>query len=155
MLKEQIESELKQALRSGEALRLSVFRMVSAALHNLEIEKRTKSGETRDAELTDAEATQVLRSELKKRKDAAEAYRAAGRSEAAAQERAEADIIASLLPQELSDEEIALLVQEGMQMLGVTSPKEFGQLMGWAISKIAGRASGERVRARIKRELGM
>lgn len=155
MLKDQIDSELKQAMRSGEALRLSVFRMVSTALHNREIEKRTQSGEAKDAVLPDAEATQVLRSELKKRKDAAEAYRAAGRSEAAAQERAEADIIAALLPQEFSDDEIGLLVREGMQTLGITAPKEFGTLMGWVMSRIAGRASGERVSAHIKHELGM
>ncbi len=152
MLKDQIDSELKRAMRSGDTLRLSVFRMVSSALHNREIEKRTRLGGGNDAALADEESIQVLRSELKKRKDAAEAYAAAGRSESAAQERAEADIISSLLPQELSDDEIGLLVHEGMQTLGITSPKEFGQLMGWVMARIAGRASGERVSARIKRE---
>lgn len=155
MLKKQIEAELQQAMRSGEALRLSVFRMVSAALHNREIEKRTQSGEAKDAVLTDEEVIQALRSEWKKRKDAAEAYASAGRSEAAAQERREADMIAALLPQQLSDDAVGLLVREGMQTLGITSPKEFGQLMGWVMSKIAGRASGERVSACIKRELTM
>ncbi len=150
MLKDQIDSELKQAMRSGDALRLSVFRMLSAALHNREIEKRTKSG---DASLTDEEAIQVARSELKKRKDAKEAYGAAGRAEAAQQEQEEAKIIASLLPAELSDGELLALIREGREALGAASPQEFGQLMGWVMSKAGTRATGERVSVLIRREL--
>ncbi|MEK7245299.1 MAG: GatB/YqeY domain-containing protein [Pseudomonadota bacterium] len=84
MLKAQIESEITRALRTRDALRLSVFRMLSAAIHNREIEERTKRG---TSELTEDNVVQVVRAELKKRREAEVAYAAGGRTEAAAQER--------------------------------------------------------------------
>lgn len=153
MEKDAIEAELKTAMRGGDALRLSVFRMLSAAIHNREIEKRTRSGEAKDAPLTGEEVVQVVRAELKKRRDAIDAYERGGRSEAAAQERAEAEILSSLLPQELSDGEIEAIAAEGKAALGVTAPQDFGRLMGWVMQRANGRASGERVSAIVKRAL--
>ena len=153
MLKEHIDAALKQAMKDGDALRRSVFRMLSAAIHNREIEKRSSSGEAKDMVLGDGEIIPVIRSELKKRRDAAEAYDRAGRTEASAGERAEGEILAALLPAELSDKEIARLAADGKAALGASSPQDFGKLMGWVMQRIGGRASGERVSAVIKREL--
>ena len=155
MLKDEIVSNMKQAMKSGDTLRLSVFRMLSSALHNREIENRTKTGGTKEAALKEEEVTQVVRSELKKRKDAIEGYEKGGRAEAAAKERTEADILAGLLPQELSDNEIGAMVIEGKASVGASTPQDFGKLMGLVMERIGGRASGDRVSAIIKRELGM
>lgn len=155
MLKERIEEELSKAMRSRDALRLSVFRMLSAALRNREIEKRTKSGEGHDIPLTEDEILQVVRSEQKKRKDAIEGYEKGGRASSAEQERSEAEILSGLLPAELSDEEVAVIVAECAASLGVPSPKEFGKLMSLVMGRVGGRASGERVSSAVRRALGM
>lgn len=152
MRKDEIGLHITQAMKSGDALRLSVFRMLSAALHNREIENRTKAGKTTDTPLTEEEVMQVVRTELKKRKDASEAYEKGDRAEAAAKERAEANILAGLLPQELSDEEIGAIVAESKASLGASTPQGFGALMGLVMKRIGGRASGDRVSAIIKRE---
>lgn len=153
MLKEKIAEELKEALRTGAELRLSVFRMLSAAVHNREIEKRTRSGVASDATLTEEEIVQVIRSEVKKRRDAIEAYTKGGRPAAAEREAEEAAILGTLLPQELSDEELTALVAEGIATLHPTSARDFGTVMGWVMGRAKGRASGNRVAALIKERL--
>lgn len=150
MLKPQIESEITRALRTRDALRLSVFRMLSAAVHNREIEERTKRG---TSELTEDNVVQVVRAELKKRREAEVAYAAGGRTEAAAQERAEAEIIAALLPPELTDDELEALVADGRAAVGAAGEKDFGKVMGWVMGRAGGRAGGDRVSATVKRQL--
>ncbi len=166
MLKETIESELKQALKAGEQLKLSVLRMLSAAIHNREIDKRSKIPRppavagipaeglgTGTSELTDAEVVAVIRQEAKKRRDAIAEFGRGGRNDLVAQESAEFEILESYLPPELSDAELSLLIAEGMQTIGVSSEKEFGKLMGWVMGRVEGRASGERVAALIRRTI--
>ena len=153
MLKARVESELRAALKGRDLLRLSVLRMLSAAMHNKEIEKRTRSRVAADAALTDEEVSGVVRAEMKKRRDAAEAYRAGGRAEAAAGEDTEAEILSSFLPPELSDAELERIVAEGAKTVGVTSAQEFGKLMGWVMGRVKGQASGERVRNAVERKL--
>lgn len=153
MLKERIESELKQALKSGDQLKLSVLRMLSTSLHNREIEKRTRSGVGAPVELSEEEFIQVVRAELKKRRDAEAAYAAAGRPDAAERESAEAELLEAFLPPERSDAELAEVIDQGFQALGVTSAKDFGKLMGWVMARVKGQASGERVRALIQKRL--
>lgn len=153
MLKERIALEMREAMRKGEALKLSVFRLLAAAVHNREIAERSKSGGGAEVSLGDAETIQVIRAELKKRRDAIEAYDQGGRPEAAAGERAEAEVLSAFLPQELSDAEIAALVAEGRTALGAASPNEFGRLMGWVMARVSGRASGERVGEIVRRAL--
>lgn len=132
-------------------LRRSVFRMLTAAIHNREISERATRGP--GATLTEEDIVQVIRAEMKKRNDAVRAYAAGGRHEAAARERDEAAILASLLPPELSDGELAALVEEGVVALGISSDQEFGKLMGWLKGRIRGQASGERVVAAAKKRL--
>lgn len=152
MLKDVVSEQLKSALREQNELRLSVFRLLATAIHNREIEKRAKAGSA--AELTDEEVTQAVRSEMKKRSDAAEAYEQAGRADAAKQERAEARILQELLPEELSDEELAKLVDAGWQELGVTSERDLGKVIGWVMGKVRGRAGGDRVTKLVRAKFG-
>lgn len=151
MLQETIARELKAAMVAQDELRRSVFRMLTAAIHNREISERTKRGP--DAALAEEDVIQVIRAEVKKRNDAAEAYAAGGRAEAAGRERDEAAILAFLLPPELSDAELAALVEQGVAALGISSASGFGKLMHWLRGRIRGRASGERVAAAAKERL--
>lgn len=147
-LKEKIEGDLKEALRAKDELRLSTLRMISAAIHNREIEKRTKTGES---ELTEEEIALVLRTEIKKRKDAAEGFEKGSRADRAEKERQEGEIIQKYLPAELSDEEIEKIVREVVSGLGEVTQKDFGRVMGEVMKKTRGQASGERVSGAVKR----
>lgn len=150
ILTETIEQDLRQALRSRDVLRLSVLRMLVAAIHNREIDKRTKTG---NAELTEEEVTAAIRAEAKKRRDAIGEFGKGGRNDLVRKESAELTILESYLPAELSAQELRAIVAEGMQVLGVTSEKEFGTLMGWVMGRVQGRATGERVATLIRETL--
>lgn len=153
MLKDKVESELKKAMKSREDLRLSVFRLLSSAIHNKEIEKRTRAGGDGGGELSDEEVVQTIRSELKKRKDAAAAYRRGGRPDSAAKEEAEGEILSELLPPELADGELIQMIEQGLEELGISSEKDFGRLMGWVMNRAGGRASADRVMRMVKGKL--
>lgn len=153
MLKDKIESEIKEALRAREELRLSVLRMLSSAIHNQEIEKRARSGGAAP-ELSDEEIIRAIRSELKKRKDASQAYTKGGRAEAAKKEKAEAEILSAFLPREISDEELDEIISQAASALGKVSEKEFGKFMAWVMGRVKGRASGDRVADAVKKKLG-
>lgn len=146
-LKQTLEDNARSALKQGEHLTLDTLRMALASLRNREIEKRGKGG---DSMLSEDEVMAVLRSEAKKRRDAAEEYHKAGREELAAKENTEFAIIEKYLPQELSDEEIEKLLQP---MAAGAAMKDFGRVMGLAMKAIAGRASGDRVSVIAKRLL--
>lgn len=147
VLKQTLEDDARSALKRGERLMLDTLRMALASLRNREIEKRGKGG---DGMLTEDEVMAVLRSEAKKRRDAAEEYRKAGREELAAKENTERAIIEKYLPKEISDEEIEKLLQP---LVAGAEMKDFGRVMGMAMKVIAGRASGDRVNAVLKRVL--
>ncbi len=146
-LKQTLEDEMRRALKQGEQLMLDTLRMALASILNREIEKRGKGV---DGVLTEEEVIAVLRSEAKKRRDATEAFRNAGREELAAKEDTERLIIEKYLPQEISDEEIEKLLQP---LVAGASMKDFGRVMGAAMKEIAGRASGDRVSGIVKRLL--
>ncbi|RJQ35984.1 GatB/YqeY domain-containing protein [Candidatus Parcubacteria bacterium] len=152
MLADTVAAQLKEAMVARDELRVSTLRMLQAALQNREITERGKGSAS---PLTDAQVTAVVRAELKKRRDAIEAYRAAGRVDAAAREEAEAGVLAVLLPPELSDAELDALVAEGVLATGAASERDFGKLMGWLRGRVDGKASGERVAAAAKRKLGV
>lgn len=145
-----IEQDLKDALRAGEQLRLSVLRMLFASIHNREIEKRTKAG---SPGLDDEEILGVLRQELKKRKDAAEGFEKGGRSDSAAKEREEARIIQTYLPQEISEEELERIVREVISGFGAVTGKDFGKVMGEVMKRAKGLAAGDRASALVKKLL--
>lgn len=151
-IRERITRDIKEALRNQEELRLSVLRMVSAALHNREIEKRSHGA---TPELLEEEITAVLRSEIKKRKDAAEGFAKGRRTDSAEKERKEEEIIRAYLPAECSDEEVEKTAREAVTEAGASSEKDFGKAMSEAMKRLKGKASGDRVSAAVKKALGM
>lgn len=150
MLRDDIAAKLRFAMKAGDSLRLSVYRMLMAAIQNREIEERARAGK---AELSDEQILGAVRSELKKRRDATEGYRAGGRAEAAAREDAEAQILQEFLPAELSDEELERVASEALGALG-SQNRDFGKAMGAVMARVNGRASGERVRALVQKIIG-
>lgn len=148
MLIDQLKSDLTTALKAGEALKVETLRGLLAAIHNAEIEKRTKSGEDK---LTEEEAESVLQKEAKKRKEAAEVYGRAGRSELEGKEKNELEIIASYLPPPLSGAEIEAIVGRAVEEHG---KENFGKVMQAVMTEVGSRAGAGDVSKIVKRALG-
>src|SRR5438477_10266507 len=147
-LSERIDADLKEAMRAKAATRLSVLRMVKAALKNAAIEK---SGAA--AQLTDAEAAQVIRKQVKQRQDSIESFEKGGRAELAAKEKEELSILQSYLPQAMSAEELAKIVRETIAEVGATSKAQMGVVMKALQAKVAGRADGKTLSAEVQKQL--
>ena len=139
---QKIEIETKEAMKKGEAIRLRLLRALRSALHNAKIAKQ--------AVLEQADVFKVIQSELKKRKEAIEAYVKAGREQLAKEEQEEAAVLESYMPQQMTDEEIDAVVASCAAELGVTDAKGFGQLMGAVMKKVGSNANGDRVRALVQ-----
>jgi hypothetical protein len=137
---EQLRSDVAKAMKGGDRERVGALRLVLS-----ELQKAAKDGN--DDEVG------VLRRERKRRLDAAEQFRDGGREELAVREEAEAVLIAGYLPAEMSDEELAGLVHEGITETGASSPKEMGAVMKAVMSKVQGRADGKRVSAKVREAL--
>lgn len=146
-LKNTIEEAARRALKNQEPELLSTLRMLLSAMKNREIEKRTRGG---DAQLTEEEMMGVVKSEVKKRKDAIAEFQKGDRNEAAEKEARELAMLEKYLPAELSDEEIEKLL---LPLAKGASASDFGRVMGAAMKVIAGRASGDRVSAMLRRLL--
>ncbi|MBI2098149.1 MAG: GatB/YqeY domain-containing protein [Candidatus Wildermuthbacteria bacterium] len=141
-LKEQIQNDLKNALRARNELEVSVLRMLLAALINKEKE--------RGLEITDGEAQNILLTEVKKRKEAAEAFAKGGRGEMAEKERKEMAILQQYLPEQLSEEEIRKLVKEAIGQTGAKTPQDMGKVMAVLMPSVKGKADGALVSALVK-----
>src|ERR1700733_16000608 len=122
-------------MRAKNATRLSVLRMLKAALMNAAIEK---SGA--DAKLNDADAVQVIRKQAKQRQDSIESFEKGGRAELAAKEKEELSILQSYLPQAMSADDLAKMVREAIAEVGATSKAQMGAVMKALQPKVAGRA---------------
>jgi hypothetical protein len=148
-LKERLRTDLTTAIKARDSLRSSTLRMVLTAVTNAEVSGKSSR------ELTDEDVLGVLTSEAKKRREAADAFAEAGREEQAAKERAEADVIADYLPEQLSDEEIRSLVAATVDELGVRGDgmKAMGRVMGALQPKVKGRADGAAVAAAVREQL--
>lgn len=137
---EQLKTDLTAAMKAGEKERVGALRMVLA-----ELQKDAKEGS--------GDEVAVLRRERKRRLDAAEQFRDGGRAELAAQEEGEAELIAGYLPAELSDADIDLIVAGAISETGASSPKDMGRVMKETMARVAGRADGKRVSARVREAL--
>ena len=149
MITSQIREDLKDSLKKGEAEKTSALRLVLAAIHNREIIKRGNSGE--EAQLTDEEAVEVLRQEVKKRNEAAVLLRQGGREEMAQKEEDEAKIINKYLPQLMSKEEIKPVVDKLISE-GIV---EFSALMKESMKTLKGKADGTLVSQVVKEKLSV
>jgi len=147
-LKTRLRSDLTTSMKARDAMTLGTIRMVLTAIGNEEVAGKSAR------ELTDAEVVTVLTREAKKRREAAEAFAAAGRDELAEKERAEGEIIGRYLPEQLSETEIADIVTAAIAETGAEGPRAMGVVMKVVQPKIAGRAEGGKVAAEVKRQLG-
>ncbi len=137
---EQIQDDTKTAMKAGEKARVGALRLIADAL-----QKDQKSGG--DDEVA------VLRRERKRRLEAADAYRSGGDSDRADAEESEAELISEYLPAELSDEDLAAIVDEAIASTGAAGTQDTGKVMGAAMGKVGGRADGKRVSALVRDRL--
>jgi len=140
-----LNEDVKAALKAGIPLKVSTLRMLLAAIHNREIEKRSKNKD----ELTDEEVVDILRKEVKKRKEAMEIYGKANRADLKDKEEAELKIIESYLPPEMAYEEIEKVVRNIIS----SGEKDFGRVMKEAMKQLTGRVEAGRVSEVVKSSL--
>jgi uncharacterized protein YqeY len=144
---ERVEKDLVAALKAQEALKLSVLRMMKAALTN----KKIELGKALD----DAEAVAVLRTLVKQRHESAEAFRKGRRDDLADKEEAEIKIVESYLPAAASEEEIDAAVAAALAETGASTSKDLGKAMKAAMAKLAGKnVDGKRVNEKVRSKLG-
>ena len=146
-LKERLRADLNTAMRARDQVRMRTLRMALTSITNEEV----AGAAARD--LTDDEIVKVLTREARKRREAAEAFSAAGRTDQAAAERAEGEILADYLPAQLGDDELAALVDAAIAETGASGMASMGQVMKTVTPRIAGRADGARVAAEVRRRL--
>jgi uncharacterized protein len=137
---ERVQADTREAMKAGERERVGALRMVTNAL-----QQEAKEGE--------GDEVAVLRRERKRRLEAAEAYREGGSADRAEAEEAEAEVISAYLPAELSDEDLAEIVDAAIADSGAKDPSEMGKAMGAAMPRVDGRADGKRVSAMVRDRL--
>ena len=147
-LQERVDSDLKDAMRAKDATRLGVLRMLKSAFKYGAIEKAGA-----DAQLTDAEAVQVIRKQAKQRQDSIDSFEKGGRAELAAKEKEELSILHTYLPAAMSADELAQTVREIIASLGATSKAQMGAVMKALQEKVAGRADGKTLSAEVQKQL--
>ena len=145
-LKAQIQSDMKDAMRAKEKDRLSVIRMLLAAIQTREIEERADN-------LADQDVLAVIEKLVKQRKDSAKQFADAGRDDREAAELAEADILQAYLPEQMSAEEVAALVDEVVAATGASGMQDMGKVMGQLKAKAQGRADMGQLSALVKAKL--
>jgi uncharacterized protein len=138
---EQVQDDVRVAMKARDRERAGALRLIVDVLQQ-------------DAKFGKGDEVAVLQRERKKRVEAAEAYERAGRTEQAASERFEAELIEGYLPQQLSDEELAGLVEAAVAETGASEQKQMGQVMSALMPKVGGRADGKRVSAAVREKLG-
>ena len=148
-IQEEIDADLKDAMRSKDAERLSVLRMVKSALTNAAIEKRGVAGG-----LEDSEAVGVIRRQVKQRRDSIESFEKGGRPELAAKERKEIEFLAEYLPRPLEEDEINQLVKDAIAEVGATSKAQMGAVMKIVTEKAEGRVEGKKLSQAVQKALG-
>jgi hypothetical protein len=159
MLQEKINQDIKQAMQSKEELLLLVLRGISAAIHNKEIEKRTKLSKTssyakasedkeklekleKESKLTEEEVMEVISSEAKKRKDSIEEFTKGNRQDLVDKEIKELEIIKAYLPEQMSEDAIKEIVKKAIAETGTAGPKDTGKVMSKIMPQLKGKADG-------------
>jgi hypothetical protein len=145
-LREKIDADVKDALKSGAKDKVSTLRMLNAALKNKQIDKRRP--------LTEEEVVETVRSLIKQRKDSIEQFTKGGRQDLADKETAEVAVLEAYLPQQLSREEVEAMVRKAVSETGAQGAKDMGKVMKALIPMIGGRADGKLVSELVKHALG-
>ena len=145
MIKDRIREDMKAAMRSHDAARLSTIRLLLAAIKQRETDEQIEAG--------DEDVLAVIGKMVKQRRDSVEQYRSGGREDLAANEQAEIDVLSTYLPQQLSDEEVAAIVEEAVAEVGMTGMAAMGKVMSVVKPRVNGRADLGKVSALIKARL--
>ncbi len=145
-LKERLGEEMRAAMKAREKVRLSALRMLTAAVKNREVEVGRA--------LSDEEFVEVAGREVKRRTEAVEAYRNAGRADRAETEGEEQDVLEAYLPAGLSEAEVEALIDEAIAETGASGPGDLGKVMGVVMGKGKGRVDGKAVQAKVRERLG-
>ena len=136
-LKEQLQNDLKEAMKQKDNFKRDAIRFLMSALKQIEVDERK--------ELSDEDIMKIIQKSLKQREDAISAFQEAGRNDLVEKETAEASLLKSYLPQQLSDDELKAIIQKHIAALGISSMKEIGKLMPVILSECAGVADGKRI----------
>lgn len=144
-IKDEINQDLKQAMRDKDTTRRDALRGLMAAIRQVEVDKRQ--------DLSDDDIISILMTEAKRRRESIESYEEAGRGDDAEQEHFELEVIESYLPRQLSREEITDLVQTTIAEVGAASPQDIGKVMGALMPKVRGQADGRLVNEIVRQQL--
>ncbi|MGH2767187.1 MAG: GatB/YqeY domain-containing protein [Actinomycetota bacterium] len=142
---DRLSTELREALKSGDRTRLATMRLLAAAVKNREVEL--------GHDLTEEEFLEVVGREVKRRKEAAEAFERGDRPELMEKERAEQAILEAYLPEQLSEDEVGAIIEEAITATGASGPDQVGKVMGWIMTRHRGRVDGGRVNALARERL--
>ena len=145
MLIDDVQQAMYQAMKAREPRETAALRLALSALKSAAIDAR--------GDLSDDEAVAVLQREARKRREAEQVYRDAGRAAQADQEAYERSVLERFLPAALDPAELARLVDEAVAASGASGPKELGKVMGRLMPQVKGRADGKRVSAAVKEKL--
>ena len=145
MLKEQLQADMKAALKAGDKARLGTIRLILAAIKQREVDER--------AEMDDAAVLAILDKMVKQRRDSVTQYRDGGRDDLADKEEAEITVIQQFLPQPLSADELAALIDAAIAASGAAGMRDMGKVMGELRAKVQGRADMGAVSAAVKQRL--
>lgn len=143
-----MDADLKEAMRSRDAVRLGVLRMLKSALKYAEIEK--PGAET---QMSESDAVQVIRKQVKQRQDSIESFSKGGRPELAAKETEELKVLSSYLPQQISTEELQAAVRDTIMELNAATKAQMGAVMKALQAKIGGRVDGKTLSQEVARQL--
>jgi uncharacterized protein YqeY len=144
-LKERLAAEVREAMKARQAVRLSALRLLTASVKNREVELRHV--------LSDAEFVEVAVREVKRRREAVEAYESAGREDRAEREREEERVLEAYLPPALTDDEVDAIMEEAIAATGATGPGDMGKVMGQVMGKAKGRVDGRAVQEKVRARL--
>lgn len=148
MLKQQLQDQLKQAMKDQNELQKSVLRMLLSAITYYEIQKGGAGYEA-----TDEDVMSVIDKQVKQRKDSIEQFEKAGRQELADKEKQEMELLEKYLPEQMSEDEVRVIVKEALAQTGVTSSADMGKVMGAIMPKVKGKADGNLVGKIVREEL--
>lgn len=149
-LKEQIGEDIKTAMKAKDKLRLQTVRGIKKAILEKEVELRPQGQDT----LTPEQEIELLSQQAKQRRDSIEQFTNAGRDDLADKESQELAIIETYLPEQVSDEEVAKIIDELIASSGATSIKDLGKVMGPAMKQLKGKADGKKIQELVKSKLG-
>lgn len=142
---DKIQNELKQAQLDRDEVKVSTLRLLLSEIHNLEIQRGGK--------LNEQDIVSVVQRELKKRTEAAVAFKSGGREELAQKEEVEAEVLKAYLPAQLSDQDLGKIIDEAISTTAASGMADMGKVIGMVMSKVAGQADGGRVSRLVKERL--